>query len=104
MVYEDKMNAGTMIKFMERLFRDAARKVFLILGNQKFHHSHAVKDWLPEHKDPIEVFFLPSYFPKLNPDEYLKCDLKTSAPSGVAARTKDQLKKKAISHLRKLKN
>jgi transposase len=74
---------------MERLFRDADRNVFLILDNQKAHHSHAVKDWLSEHEDPIEVFFLPSYFPKLNPDEYLNYDLKTSAPSGVAARTKD---------------
>ena len=102
MVYEDKMNSSTMIKFMERLIKDADRKVFLILDNLKVHHSHVVKDWLSEHKDQIEVFFLPSYSPELNPDEYLNCDLKAGVHSSVPARTKDQLKKKAISHLRKL--
>ncbi len=48
------------------------------------------------------MFFLPSYSPELNPDEYLNCDLKAGVHSGVPARTKEQLKKKAISHLRKI--
>ena len=46
------------------------------MDNLKVHHSYIVKDWLKEHKDEIEVFFLPSYSPELNPDEYLNCDLK----------------------------
>jgi hypothetical protein len=48
------------------------------------------------------LFFLPSYSPELNPDEYLNCDLKAGVHSGVPARTRDQLKNKAISHLRML--
>jgi transposase len=87
---------------MERLIKDADRKVYLILDNLKVHHSYEVRDWLSEHKVQIEVFFLPSYSPELNPDEYLNCDLKAGVHSGVPARTKKQLKKKAISHLRKL--
>jgi len=55
-----------------------------------------------EHKSQIEVFHLPAYSPELNPDEYLNCDLKIGIHSGVPARTKVQLKQKAISHLRKL--
>ncbi|MCP4159876.1 MAG: IS630 family transposase, partial [Deltaproteobacteria bacterium] len=55
-----------------------------------------------EHVAQIKVFYLPSYSPELNPDEYLNCDLKAGVHSGVPARTKEQLKKKAISHLRKL--
>jgi transposase len=57
---------------------------------------------LENHKDKIELFFLPSYSPELNPDEYLNCDLKAGVHPGVPARTKGQLKKKAISHLRML--
>lgn len=38
----------------------------------------------------------------LNPDKYLNCDLKVCVHSGTPARTMEQLKKKAISHLRKL--
>lgn len=102
MVYKDRMNSQTMIKFMRRLVKDADKKIFLIVDNLKVHHSHVVRDWLEEHKDQIEIFFLPSYSPELNPDEYLNCDLKAGVHSGIPARTKADLKQKAISHLRKL--
>ena len=102
MVYKNRMNSQTLIAFMRRLIKDSARKIFLILDNLKVHHSHIVKDWLKKHVDEIEIFFLPSYSPELNPDEYLNCDLKEGVHSGVPARTKDELKRKAISHLRKL--
>jgi len=102
MVYENAMNAATLIKFLKRLANDAGRKVFLILDNLRVHHSKAVKEWLESHKNEIEVFFLPSYSPELNPDEYLNCDLKAGVHSGIPARTCSQLKKKAISHLRML--
>ncbi len=102
MFYKSRMNSQTLIKFMERLINDSDNKVFLILDNLKVHHSYIVKDWLEEHAEQIEVFFLPSYSPELNPDEYLNCDLKVGVHSGVPARNKDQLKSKAISHLRKL--
>jgi transposase len=102
MVYKNKMNSQTMIKFMERLIKGADKKIFLIVDNLKVHHSYIVKDWLKEHENEIELFFLPSYSPELNPDEYLNCDLKDGVHSGVPARTKKELKQKAISHLRKL--
>ena len=102
MVYEDKMNAETLIKFMDRLIKDSKKKIFMIVDNLKVHHSHVVKDWLKEHKDGIELFFLPSYSPELNPDEYLNCDLKVGVHSKKPAKTKDELKNNAISHLRKL--
>jgi transposase len=102
MVYKDRLNADTFIRFMKRLIKDADRKLFLILDNLKVHHSYKVRDWLLEHEEQIEVFFLPSYSPELNPDEYLNCDLKAGVHSGPPARTREQLKNKAISHLKKL--
>lgn len=102
MIYKDTMNAKTFIKFMKRLTKDASQKIFLILDNLRVHHSRIVKHWLEEHKEKIELFFLPSYSPELNPDEYLNCDLKAGVHSGAPARSKEQLKKKAISHLRML--
>ena len=102
MIYNNRMNADTFIKFMKRLIKDADRKIFLILDNLKVHHSYKARDWLLEHTDQVEVFFLPSYSPELNPDEYLNCDLKAGVHSGTPARTQDQLKDKALSHLRKL--
>jgi len=102
MIYKERMNSQTMIEFLKRLIKDSKRKVFLILDNLKVHHSHIVKDWVKEHSEIIELFFLPSYSPELNPDEYLNCDLKIGVHSGTPARTKEQLNKKALSHLRKL--
>lgn len=87
---------------MSRLIKNSDKKIFLILDNLKVHHSHMVNDWLKDHKTQIEVFHLPAYSPKLNPDEYLSCDLKVGVHSGIPARTKAQLKRKAISYLRKL--
>ena len=100
MTYESTMNADMLIKFLKRLIKDADRKVFLILDNLRVHHGNVVKEWIESHKDEIELFFLPSYSPELNPDEYLNCHLKDGVHSGVPARTCAQLKAKAISHLR----
>ena len=102
MVYKDRMNSNTLIKFMERLIKNSDKKIYLILDNLKVHHSYVVRDWLEEHEEKIELFFLPSYSPELNPDEYLNCDLKAGVHSAIPARTKKQLASKAISHLRKL--
>lgn len=102
MVYQDTMNAQTFIKFLQRLIKDTEQKIYLVLDNLRVHHSKIVKEWIAEHQEKIELFFLPSYSPELNPDEYLNCDLKAGVHSGPLARSKKDLKKKAISHLRML--
>jgi len=102
MVYEGAMNIDLFISFLRRLTKDSERKVYLIVDNLRTHHSIKVKEWLSKHKDEIELFFLPAYSPELNPDEYLNCDLKIGVHSKVPARTKEQLAKKTLSHLRKL--
>ena len=102
MLYRNTMSARTMIKFLKRLIKDVGQKIYLIVDNLSVHHSKVVKQWLEEHQDQITVFFLPSYSPELNPDEYLNCDLKAGVHSGVPARSRDKLAKKAISHLRML--
>jgi hypothetical protein len=59
-IYKEAMNADLMIRFMERLVRDAGRKVFLIVDNLKTHHSKIVKKWLQENTEQIKVFYLHS--------------------------------------------
>lgn len=82
--------------------KDSERKVFLILDNLKVHHARKVKAWLAEHEEAIEVFYLLSYSPELNPDECLNADLKQAVTKRAPARSKKQLKDAAIGHLRKL--
>lgn len=103
-VFEGALHADLLIDFFKRLTNDSERKVFLILDNLKVHHARKVKAWLAEHQDQIEVFYLPSYSPELNPDECLNADLKQAVTRRVPARSKKQLKDAAIGHLRKLQN
>lgn len=73
--------------------------------------------WIAGHADLIELFYLPSCSPELNPDEYLNGDLKRSvakrsvAKQSVAkrsvakrapARARDTLLRTATSRLRPL--
>lgn len=101
-VFEGAMHADLLVDFLKRLVKDSDRKVFLILDNLKVHHARKVKTWLAGHTEEIEVFYLPSYSPELNPDECLNADLKDGVTRRAPARSKAQLKDAAISHMRKL--
>lgn len=102
MLYRENMTSQVLIKFLSRLVKESARKVFLILDNLRVHHSKLVKAWLEEHKDKIELFYLPAYSPEFNPDEYLNGDLKQRIRSGVPARTEKELTKKTRSFMKTL--
>lgn len=104
MLYGENMTSQVLIKFMSRLVKDAPTKVFLILDNLRVHHSKDVKTWLEENKEKIEVFYLPSYSPELNPDEYLNADLKQRIRSGRLSRSEMDLRKKTRSFMRTIQN
>jgi transposase len=71
-----------------------------VTDNLDVHHCKPVKAWLAEHRHDIEVFYLPSYSPELNPDERLNADLKHAIGSKVAVRTKARLRAAADEHMR----
>lgn len=102
MFYKEKMNSQLLIKFMKRLIRSTDKKVFLILDNLRVHHSKVVKEWLAENTAFIKVFYLPSYSPDLNPDEFLNNDLKSSLSKQPVKREKGQMEKNAKSHMKRV--
>lgn len=103
MLYDGTLNAQRLIEFLKRLIRGAAgRKIFLILDNLRVHHAKIVKKWLEDHEHEIEIFYLPSYSPELNPDEYLNCDLKAGIHSRPPVRNQSELKRTVSSHMRTL--
>jgi transposase len=102
MVIDGAVNAATLIRFLQRLIRDAKRKVFLILDRLRVHRAAKVHDWLAAHRTKIEVFYLPAYSPELNPDEGLNADLKQAVTRKAPARSKQQLKWAIVSHMRQL--
>ena len=102
MIYKENMSSQVFIKFMRRLLKTIEKKIYLIVDNLRVHHSRIVKSWISEHKDQIEIFYLPSYSPELNPDEYLNCDLKYGMSEKPAPQTKEKLKRNILGHMRKL--
>jgi transposase len=100
MIVDEAFNSDKLIEFLAALIKDSDRKVFLILDNLRVHHSKPVKAWLAEHQERIEVFYLPSYSPELNPEEMASADIKQAVTTLAPARTKLQLVKATARHLR----
>ncbi|MFZ1916741.1 MAG: IS630 family transposase [Terriglobales bacterium] len=99
MIIDGNFGTDRLIEFFTALIKATRRKIFLILDNLRAHHAKPVKEWLAERKDRIEVFYLPSYAPELNPDERLNADLKREIRKRVPVRTKGKLKAAAEQHM-----
>jgi len=78
MLYEERFTAQVFIRFMKQLLADK--------------------------RDKIELFFLPSYSPELNPDEYLNCDLKAKISTDRPTRKKGDMKAKMLKHMRSIQS
>ena len=97
MVFRDRFRAPVFIEFLKRLLRQVPRKIFLIVDGHPVHRSARVRDWVNEHNDRLQLFFLPGYSPELNPDENLNQDVKSNAVGRKRARNQQEL----IGHVRR---
>jgi transposase len=79
MIFKQRFRNEVFTEFLRRLIRQVPRYVFLIIDRHPVHISAQVKKWLQRHEDQIQVFYLPSYSPELNPDENLNQDVKSNA-------------------------
>jgi transposase len=102
MIYEGALNVEKFIEFLRRLIKCADRKVFLIVDNLRVHHAELVTEFVAANAGRIELFFLPSYAPDRNPDEFLNNDLKQALGKRRTPRDKAGLKSGITSHMRRL--
>ncbi len=72
MVFTETFDADVMCRLLDRLASHFDRKVHLVLDRHSAHRSRNIRAWLAGHPDRIELHFLPSYSPELNPDELVK--------------------------------
>jgi transposase len=68
--FEDRGNAKTFKKHLKKILFEYKNnsKIILVLDNVRYHHSKMIKKWLENHPK-LELFYLPSYSPELNPIE-----------------------------------
>jgi transposase len=91
MIYRERFTSQMLIKFLRRLLRQNAGKVFLILDNHPVHRSKLVKQWVEERSERLKIFYLPGYSPELNPDELVNQDVKSNAVGRNRVRDVKQL-------------
>jgi transposase len=99
MVFKRRFRAPVFLRFVRRLVKEARRKVFLIVDRHPVHRSRAVRAWLKKNAERIEMFFLPSYSPHLNPDEMLNQDVKTNAVGKRRPRSRSQMMRTVRGYL-----
>jgi transposase len=99
MTFHENFTSEVFLRFLRRLIQQARRKVFLIVDRHRAHKSKLVQQWLIKHEKAIRVFYLPSYCPELNPDEFLNQDIKTHLGKKRVV-NKAEMMKNLNSHLK----
>lgn len=100
MTVEGRMNAGKFIEFLKRLLHNAERPVFLIVDGHPSHRARKVFEFVRKTKGKLRLFFLPPYSPELNPDELVWNHLKNHGVGKRVVKSRDELKRVVIGHLR----
>lgn len=100
MLFTGRMNGKKFIEFLRRLLKDQKQKIILIIDNAPYHKSALVKAWTAKHEDKIEIVYLPTYAPDINPDEYLNNALKQKLNYRPKTTTPKQLTK-SVSYIMK---
>ena len=91
MVVDGKFNGVVFLAFLHKLIKSTRHKVFLIADRHPVHEQGKVEQWLANRQGKIELYFLPTYSPDLNPDEYFNQDLKTNLVGKARPENKKQL-------------
>jgi transposase len=104
MTLKESMNSARFITFLERLLSETTGKVFLITDRLPAHVSAEVEDWVAVHWDQIELFFLPTYAPERNPDEYLNNDMKGSINATGLPDDRERLRSRIQGFMSRLKH
>ena len=104
MLFKDRMNGKKFIEFLRRLIKQQNHKIILIIDNAPYHKSALVKAWAAKHSDKIELVFLPTYTPELNPDEYMNNALKQKLNHRQKAKTPGELTKSVSSIMKTMQS
>ncbi len=100
MVFKTRFTADVMITFLRRLVRHQQRRIYLIVDRHSVHRSGKVQEWLARNRKKARLFFLSSYSPDLNPEEYLNQDVKSNALERQRPENRDAMTDGLRSYLR----
>jgi transposase len=99
MIFKRRFRAEVLMEFLRRLVRQVSRYIFLIIDQHPVHVAAKVKKWFKKNEKRIQVFYLPSYSPDLNPDEKLNQDVKSNAVGRRRPHDQNQMMRNVRSYL-----
>ncbi|WP_150462039.1 IS630 family transposase [Nesterenkonia ebinurensis] len=100
--FTGSMTAPKFIDFVKRLMRDTQGPVYLIVDGHPVHRSKEVRQFAENSEGMLKLFFLPGYSPQLNPDEWVWKNIKNDQVGRAVITGPDQMKRLAVSGLRRL--
>ena len=103
--FSDTLKATQFQHFLEGLLSrySSAEKILLVLDNARAHHSKELVPFLEAHKNKLELLFLPSYCPDLNPMEWFWKLLRKQVTHNTFFDTFKKLQRALIKFIRKFK-
>jgi transposase len=90
-IADSKCGAAFLLFLIALVTAYAGRKIRLVCDNGRFHTTKAVQQWLDQHRDEIEIYWLPPYSPSLNLIERLWGHLKRTVLANVLYQNLDDL-------------
>jgi transposase len=101
MLHDGTVTARIFLEFLKRLMVGAQHPIFLIVDGHPIHRSKMVRTYVDSLQGKLQLFFLPPYAPHLNPDEVVWAHVKREV-SGRLVQSKDEMKRLALSALRRI--
>jgi transposase len=102
MVKKGSVTADVICSFLKRLMHNTQEPVFLIWDGHPTHKSKKVRECIESFDGKLEVYFLPSYSPELNPTEQVWRSVKNHDVGRKTVSGPDQFKSAVIGCLRRL--
>ena len=102
MLAQGRVTASVFLEFLRRLMVNASAPIFLVVDGHPIHRAKSVKGFVEAQNGRLELHYLPSYAPELNPDELVWNNLKTHALGRKAIGSPQELRAMVLSHLHRM--
>lgn len=102
MLNQGTVTADVLCDFLKRLMHNVQQPIFLIWDGHPTHKSKKVRECIESFEGKLEVCFLPSYSPELNPTEQVWRSVKNHGVGRKSVFGPDQLKSAVTGCLRRL--
>lgn len=102
-IEKKKVTADVHVEFLRQIVRHHPyRKIIVVEDKAPPHIAKKVKKFAEENKKRFALYYIPSYSPKLNPDEHVWAYLKDHGLKDHQAKSTLELRKLTLSKMRKI--